>query len=252
MVTRETRLVHAFVELADTLVKDFDLVDFLHLLTQRATELLEASEAGMLLADPDHTLHVMASSSEQTRALELFQLQTHDGPCLDCFRTGAPVIVEDLAAASDRWPRFGPKALSYGFASVHALPMRLREDVIGVLGLFGARPGRLSESDLTAGQGMADVATIGILHERAIHEAHLTVEQLQGALTSRVVIEQGKGVLAERGQISMDEAFKKLRDHARAHNRRLADVALDLIDGELAAATLLAARPIQSSRPAWD
>ena len=238
MSTRETRLVHAFVELADTLVKDFDLVDFLHLLTQRATELLEAAEAGMLLADPDSTLHVMASSSEQTRALELFQLQNHEGPCLECFRTATPVIVEDLAAASDRWPRFGPEALACGFASVHALPMRLRDEVIGVLGLFGARPGRMSESDLTAGQGLADIATIGILHERAVHEAHLTVQQLQDALTSRVVIEQGKGILAERAGISMDEAFSRLRDHARAHNQRLADLAQDLIDDNLPSGTL--------------
>ena len=249
MTTRETRLVHVFVELADTLVQDFDVVDFLHLLTQRATELLDAAEAGMLLADPGDTLHLMASSSEQTRALELFQLQNHEGPCLECFRTGRPVIAEDLAVEVERWPRFAPEAMACGFWSVHALPMRLRDQVIGVLGLFGANPGRLSDSDLTAGQGMADIATIGILHERAVHEAHLTVAQLQGALTSRVVIEQGKGILAERAGVSLDEAFRQLRDHSRANNRRLADVAQDVITGKLAATDLVAPRPVADPQP---
>ena len=241
--TRESRLAQAFVELADTLVNDFDVVDFLHVLTRRATELLDAAEAGLLLADPGGTLHVMASSSEATGALELFQLQNEEGPCLECYRSGTPLIVEDLDTEAGRWPRFVPEALSTGFASVHALPMRLRQEIIGVLNLFGARPGRLSDADVTAGQAMADIATIGILQQRAIHQAHVTVDQLQGALTSRIIIEQAKGTLAERSGIAMDAAFEGLRSYARHHNRRLGDIAQELIDGTLEAEVLLAIQP---------
>jgi GAF domain-containing protein len=223
--TREARLVQTLVELADTLVDDFDVIEFLHLLTLRATELLDAVEAGLLLADPGGHLQLMASSSERTRALELFQLQNEEGPCLDCFRTGQPVIAEDLDAERDRWPRFVPEACQDGFASVHAVPLRLRQDVIGALGLFGATAGRLSDADLMACQGMAHIATISLLNQRTIGEAHTATNQLQFALNSRVVIEQAKGVLAERGGIDMDEAFQTLRQYARSHNERLSDLA---------------------------
>ena len=240
---RETQLVRTFVELADTLVNDFDVVDFLHLLTRRATEILDAAEAGLLMADPGGRLHVMASSSERTRSLELFQLQNEEGPCLDCYRSGTPLIVEDLNAETGRWPRFVPEARAIGFASVHALPMRLRDEVIGVLNLFGADPGRLSDADVTAGQAMADVATIGILQQRAIHQSHVTVDQLQGALTSRIITEQAKGILAERSGIALDEAFERLRHYARQHNRRLGEIARELIDGTLEAEALVATQP---------
>ena len=223
--TREERLIETLVELSDTLVDDFDVIEFLHMLTRRATELLDAVEAGLLLVDPGGSLQLMASSSERTRALELFQLQNEEGPCLECFKTGQPVIVEDLDAERDRWPRFVPEAHKDGFASVHAVPLRLRQDVIGALGLFGAAPGRLSDADLMACQGMAHIATISLLNQRTIGEAHTTTNQLQLALNSRIVIEQAKGVLAERAGIDMDEAFQTLRQHARSHNERLSDLA---------------------------
>ena len=223
--TREERLVQTLVELADTLVDDFDVIEFLHLLTRRATELLDQVEAGLLLADPGGHLQLMASSSEKTRALELFQLQNEEGPCLECYRTGQPVIAEDLDAERDRWPRFVPEACKDGFAAVHAVPLRLRQDVIGALGLFGATAGRLSDADLMACQGMAHIATISLLNYRAIDEAHTCTNQLQFALNSRVVIEQAKGVLAERAGIDMDEAFHVLRRYARSNNRRLSEVA---------------------------
>ena len=231
--TREEQLVHAFVELADTLVDDFDVVDFLHMLTRRVTELLDAAEAGILLADPKGTLQLMASSSEQTRALELFLLQNDQGPCLDCYRTGEAVIAEDLDAEMDRWPRFVPEARKDGFAAVHALPLRLRRDLIGVLGLFGASPGRLSDADIVACQGMAHIATIGLLSRRTAGQSREIIGQLQHALDSRIVIEQAKGVLAERSRIGTDEAFQNLRRYARDHNRRLSDVARDIVHGDL-------------------
>lgn len=231
--TREEQLVETFVELADNLVDDFDVIDFLHMLTRRVTGLLDAAEAGILLADPQGTLQLMASSSEQTRALELFLLQNEEGPCLDCYRSGEQVIVENLDAEEKRWPRFVPEARKDGFAAVHALPLRLRRDLIGVLGVFGAASGRLSDADIRACQGMAHIATISLLSRRASGKSHDVIGQLQEALDSRIVIEQAKGVIAERSGIGPDEAFQALRRYARNHNLRLNEVARDTVHGNL-------------------
>ena len=236
--SRETRLVQTFVELADTLVNDFDVVDFLHLLVRRALEGFDAAEAGILLADQDGTLHLMASSSERSRSLELFQLQNEEGPCLECFRMGEPLTIEDLEAEAGRWPKFVPAARAAGFASVHAMPMRLRDERIGVLNIFGGQPGPITEAQALVSRAMADIATIGILQQRAIHQAQESMEQLQVALTSRIMIEQAKGVLAERAGLAMEESFERLRAYARASNRRLSDVAQDLLEGTLAADAL--------------
>jgi len=230
--SRETQLLHAFVELAGAVVGDFDVADFLHLLAGRASELLDVPEVGLLLATGG-TLHVMASSSERARSLELFQLHNEDGPCIDCFRAGKAVIVEDLDAERERWPRFVPVARAAGFASVHALPLRLREDRLGVMGLFGTSSGRLGEADLAAGQAMADMATIAILQQRTIQQSRTTTDQLQTALASRIVIEQAKGILTERYGIALDDSFQQLRSYARNHNRRLNDVAQDVINGTI-------------------
>jgi transcriptional regulator with GAF, ATPase, and Fis domain len=226
----ETKLLRSFVELSGAVLQDFDIAEYLHLLTQRASELLDVAEAGLMLATGT-TLQVMASSSERARHLELFQLHNEDGPCLDCFRGGTAVIVEDLAAERQQWPLFVPAALDAGFASVHALPLRRSDERIGVLGLLGNNPGRLGESDLMAGQTMADLATIAILQQRDMQRALTTTEQLQTALASRIVIEQAKGILSERCGIGVDDSFQQLRSYARTHNRRLHDVAQELLQG---------------------
>jgi len=224
-------LSDTFIELADTMVADFDVIDFLHLLTDRSVALLAASAAGVVLADPRGELRVAAASSEQAELLELFQLQNDEGPCLECFRTGRPVTAADLAGATQRWPRFATAAVQAGFRTVEALPMRLRDQVIGALNLFGAGPGSLGPADLRIGQALADVATIGLLHERNVRRSETVAEQLQGALNSRVMIEQAKGKLAERLGVDMDRAFTMLRDYARSSNRRLTDVARTFVDG---------------------
>jgi GAF domain-containing protein len=226
----EIQLADVFVEMADTLVDDFDMIEFLHVLTARCVQLLGVSAAGLLLTDQQNTLQVVAASSERTRLLELFQLQTDQGPCVDCFRTGQPVSVADLPSAG-RWPRFTAAAAEVGFAAVHAVPMRLRTEVIGALNLFDTTPGPLDEGKLRIGQALADVATIGLLQQRAIHRRDTLTEQLQTALGSRVLIEQAKGVLAERLHLDMDEAFALLRGYARNHNRRLSDLAQAVVDG---------------------
>jgi hypothetical protein len=220
------------VELSGAVLQDFDIAEYLHMLTARAAELLDVAEVGLLLATGG-TLHVMASSSERARHLELFQLHNEDGPCLDCFRDGTPVIVEDLAAQRQRWPLYVPVALDAGFASVHALPLRRSEERIGVLGLLGNDPGRLGESDLVAGQTMADLATIALLQQRDMQRALTTTEQLQTALASRIVIEQAKGILSARCGVGVDDSFQQLRIYARNHNRRLHDVAQDLVQGAI-------------------
>ncbi len=220
-----------FVELTDTLVAGFDVIDFLHVLTNRSVQLLDVSAAGLLLADPRGELRVVAASSEAARLLELFQLQNDQGPCLDCFRTGRAVQAADLAAAERRWPRFVPAARAAGFGAVQALPMRLREQVIGALNLFRAGPGTLAPADIRVGQALADVATISLLHERSMRHSDTLNEQLQTALNSRVIIEQAKGKLAERLGVDTDQAFSVLRDRARTSNRRLSDLARAFVDG---------------------
>ncbi|MEV5632021.1 GAF and ANTAR domain-containing protein [Micromonospora tulbaghiae] len=227
----ESQLADVFVEMADTLVDDFDVIEFLQGLTERCVELLGVSAAGLLLADKRVTLRVVAASSERTRLLELFQLQTGQGPCLDCFNSGQPVSAADLTLATARWPRFSAAAAEVGFAAVHAFPMRLRSEVIGALSLFDVRPGAVDQDRLRIARALADVATIGLLQHRAIHERDIVTEQLQTALNSRVLIEQAKGVLAERLQVDVGQAFAMLRDGARSRNRRLSELAQAIVDG---------------------
>ena len=236
-------LSDTFVDLADTMVADFDVIDFLHMLTDRSVQLLSVSAAGVLLADPRGQLRVAAASSEAAGLVELFQIQDDQGPCLDCFRTGQPVTAADLADSGQQWPRFATAATQAGFAAVHALPMRLRDQVIGALNLFSANVGRLGQAELRIGQALADVATIGLLQEQNVRRAETLAEQLQAALNSRVVIEQAKGRLAERLGLDMDQSFALLRGHARNTNQRLTDVARYIIDSPSADFPSPAPRP---------
>jgi GAF domain-containing protein len=246
-MSREALLTRTFVELVDTLVADFDVMDLLTLLADRCVEVLDVGAAGLMLAAPDGQLRVMASSSEAMRVLELFEIQSQEGPCLDCHRTGQPVLNNDLDVADGRWPRFAREALAAGFQSVHALPMRLRGTVIGALNLFRTEAGAIGPADVDAAQAMADVATVAIFQHRASNEAQVVNEQLQHALNSRIVIEQAKGMVAERENLDMEHAFARLRNHARNHNLQLAEVAGRVIAGALAAAALdrpRAGRPV--------
>jgi transcriptional regulator with GAF, ATPase, and Fis domain len=226
----EIELAEVLVEMADTLVDDFDVIEFLHVLTERSVQLLGVAAAGLLLTDGQGTLQVVAASSERTRLLELFQLQTYEGPCVDCFRAGQPVSAADLALAA-RWPQFAAAAKDAGFAAVHAVPMRLRTDVIGALNFFDVSPGVLDPVKMRAGQALADVATIGLLQQRAIRRRDVLTEQLQTALNSRILIEQAKGVLAERLKVDVGEAFTLLRDNARRRSRPLSELAQAVVDG---------------------
>jgi GAF domain-containing protein len=233
LVPRETLLARTLVELADTLVADFDVVELLTRLADGCVEVLDVGAAGLMLAGPDGELRVMASSSEAMRMLELFELQAKEGPCLDCYHSGAPVLEADLAVAGTRWPHFAPEALAVGFRSVQALPMRLRGTVIGALNLFGADPGEMQRVDMESAQALADVATIAILQQRKSYQAQTVNQQLHHALNSRVVIEQAKGMVAERERLNMQAAFGALRSYARNHNLRLVDVARSVVDGSL-------------------
>lgn len=233
MTGREQRLSETFVELADTLVGDFDVADFLDRLVERCTELFEVDESGLVLADaPGGNLRVMAATSEATHLIELLQIQIEQGPCLDSFQSGLPVMAPDLGSeeAKERWPTFAQAATEAGFGSVAALPMRVRDQVIGALNLFRARVGELPPADVSAAQALADVATISLLQDRVARDSKIVIGQLQGALNSRVVIEQAKGILAHQRGVPMGEAFAILRRHARDNNQRLSDVARGLID----------------------
>jgi GAF domain-containing protein len=229
---RQQLAAGTFVELIDTLVDDFDVIDMLTVLTSRCVQLLEAAAAGILLADPSGHLRVMAASTEQIELLELFQVQNQEGPCLDSFRTGEVIVAADLETGS-KWPRFAAEAVAAGYPSVCAVPLRLRDAVLGGLNLFMTEPVALSRSDVDLAQALADVASIAILQDQAARDAADRQAGLQHALNSRIAIEQAKGMLAEYGGVDMDEAFNRLRRFARNHNRRLTEVAESLVAGHL-------------------
>lgn len=237
-MAREAQIVRAFVELADTLVADFDIIDSLTVLARRCVELLDTAATGILLADSDGHLRVIAASSEQARLLELFQIQTDEGPCTEAFTTGVPVMHTDLHAAAQRWPRFTPYAVGAGYDSVYAIPLRLRGDVIGALNLFRNEPGSLDESDIVLAQALADLASIAILQTEAATEAQRRDDQLQHALDSRIIIEQAKGMLAERAQIDMSTAFERIRTMSRNTNTKLTELATHIVDGRVDLITL--------------
>jgi len=230
---KEVLLARTFVEIVDTLVDDFDVVDLLTMVADRCVEVLDVTAAGLMLVAPAGDLRVVAYSSEAVRAVELFELQSEEGPSLDAFRTGAPVVNQHLETVNGRWPRFAARAIECEFRSVHALPMRLRSVTIGALSLFRAHEGAMEENDVIAAQALADVATVAIIHHRAATEAQLVNEQFNHALTSRAVIEQAKDLVAERTGLDMEQAFVRLRHHARNQNLRLVDVAHAVNDGSL-------------------
>jgi GAF domain-containing protein len=228
------RLARVFVEVADTLIDEFDLIEFLQLLASRTADLLDASPVGILLADQKGRLEFMAASDESVRSLELFQVQSQEGPCQDAFRTGEAVVNADLQQAAARWPRFAPVAARAGFRSVHAFPLRLRAERIGAMNVFSAHVGgRLDASDIQIVQALADVASIGLLQERAISRREQLTEQLQGALNSRIIIEQAKGAVSQHKGVSIDDAFTLIRSYARRSNMRLGEVAKAIITDPL-------------------
>ncbi|PRY39569.1 GAF domain-containing protein [Umezawaea tangerina] len=228
---REQLVSRTFVALADTLVADFDIADFLDILTRRCVDLLDVSAAGVILSERGGGLRVVATSTQRAELLELFAVQTENGPCIECVHTGRPASCDDLATDGQRWPRFAAAASECGFRAVQALPMRLRDQAVGALSLLNTEPGPLGDDHVQLGQALADVATIGILQHRTIERGDQVAEQLQTALTSRVVIEQARGMIAERGGLSMAEAFTLLRGHARANNRPLTPLALAVVEG---------------------
>jgi len=233
MQNREAWLANTLVKLADTLIDEFDIVDFLSTLVERIAELLEAAEVGLVLVDPQGYLRVMAASTERMHLIDLFEIQASEGPCLDCYRTGEAIGSVDLEMAGDRWPAFTPMARESGFRVVHALPMRLRDQVIGAVNIFHSKPTTLGSGDLHLAQALVDVATIGLLHERAVRRGEDLAAQLQAALNSRVVIEQAKGAVAERAGVDQDTAFAWLRHYARERNLLLSTVARSVITREL-------------------
>jgi GAF domain-containing protein len=240
LLQREVRTARAFLEIVDSLVDDFDVIELLTNLADRTVDLLEASAAGILLADESGHLRVMAASNERVQLLELFQIQNEEGPCFDCFRTGEIVFSSELP--NSLWPRFGVESAAAGYRTVCAVPLRLRDAVLGCLNLFieGAQP--LSAAEVSLAQALADVASIAIVQDQLTRQAAIREGQLQHALTSRIAIEQAKGMLAERSGIDMNESFARLRDYARGSNRGLTEVAESMVRGTLSVDTVARGR----------
>lgn len=233
MSTTDRRVREVFIELADTLVDDFDIIEVLDRLAVRCSELLGVSACGILLADPQGVLNLIAASTAEARLVELTQLQNLEGPCLDAFRSGHAVQGADLSTDDPRWPVFAAAARAAGFSSVQALPMRLRDVVIGAVNVFSDRAGPLDDDTIALGQALADAATVGILHQRALVKQEVISQQLQNALNSRILIEQAKGYLTHSLDVGVDEAFAALRTYARSNSRRMTEVATDIVQGKL-------------------
>lgn len=242
-MVNQALLVRSLVELADNLVDEFDIVDVLSLLSDRCVHALGVDAAGVMLAAPSGALQVVASSSEAMHTLELFQLQSDQGPCLEAFRTGEQVVNLDLAAAGGRWPRFAPRSAAEGFRSAHSFPMRHRRRTLGALNLLRRDPGALEEADIAAAQALADIAAIAIIQHQIVLDAQTLNSQLNAALNSRIVIEQAKGKISQATGCDMDQAFRQLRNHARNHNLHLADLASRVAQGTVDPGLLDRLRP---------
>lgn len=238
--SREQRLNEAFVKVADTLIDDYDIIDLLDTLVQECTALLDTQAGGLFLVDTNGDLQLMASTSEASDFVEIMQLDSGAGPCVECFTTGQAISISDIAGHGDRWPEFAAAAHARGFRSVFATPMRLRGQVIGAMNLFGTSSVELNARDQAVAQALADVATIGILQERSIRETGIAAEQLQNALSSRIIIEQAKGALAAGGTLTIEEAFATMRQYARGNNLTIRVVAEGITNRTLTLATMLA------------
>lgn len=239
----QQRVLEVFVELADTLVAEFDVIDFMHTLTEASVELIGADAAGLMLVDQRGNLQDVTATSSTARDIETFELEHDEGPCIDCYRQGQPVTNIDPGDAQQRWPRFTEAARTAGFTSIHAVPLRLRDQVIGAMNLYLTRAEALSAPDIALAQGLADMATIGLLQERAVKRT-LLAEQLQGALNSRIVIEQAKGALAERLRVPPDHAFEVMRRFSRGTGQTLLTVATRVLDGSLTLRAESLPRPV--------
>jgi transcriptional regulator with GAF, ATPase, and Fis domain len=231
--SRQDRLNQAFIALSDTLIRDFDILDVFDLLVRTCVEVLEVDSAGILLSDTWGRLKVVASSSEAMEALELLALQSDEGPCVESYRVGEPVAVSQLDRSHHRWPTFTRAAIAAGYASVQALPLRLREQNIGALNLFHRRTEAMTDADVRVAQALADVATIAILKESADRSSWALIDQLQHALDGRIIIEQATGRLAERGNITQQEAAELLRAYSRSHQQKISGTARQIVDRTL-------------------
>jgi len=234
---REKDIIESFIGFADRLIDDVDVLALTTELAADCARLLDVEAVGLLLADPAGVLHLLAATSEEARKLEAFQLQRDEGPCLDCYQTGEPVSVADLRTETQRWPRFAGVAEEQGFRSVHAIPMRLRTDRLGALGLFGTSPGTLKDADLKLAQGLAHVASIAIVHAANTPEHSDVLTALRAAVTARSVLETAKGVIAQTQHVDTQEAFRRMRDYAHLHHQHLADVARAVVSGQTLPAT---------------
>jgi GAF domain-containing protein len=237
-MARESLLITTLVELADNLVDNYDVIDVLTVLSDRCVTTIDVDAAGVLLASAGGELQFVASSSESMRVLELFQLQADEGPCVDCYRDGVAIVNQALTKDDGRWPLFTPRALAQGFQGVHCLPLRLRGRTIGALNLFRTHQGNLDVEDVAVAQAFADVATIAILQHQSSLSASTLNDQLNNALHSRIIIEQAKGMIRQAVNCDMDEAFGRLRTHARNHNVGLTEVATQVVEGRISPGAL--------------
>lgn len=229
---REAEIATTLIRLADTIVDGFDRYELLHDLSVSCARLLDADAAGVSIAD-GRRLQFVVATSEDMATVERFQADHRQGPCFDAYLTGQHVSTPDLRATARRWPRWTRQALALGFAAADAFPLRLGEQTVGALDVYATQTRTLSPDDVALGAAFAHMAAIGLVHEQAIAEHRNVQAQLQHALDNRISIEQAKGIVAERLQIPVSQAFDLIRRFSRSHNVKVVKTSRQIVNGEL-------------------
>jgi GAF domain-containing protein len=217
---------------AADLVRPYDTVTMLENLSERVSEVLALTGSGVSL-ESDGRLAFITALDEQIARVEQVQERTQEGPCVDCFRGGNPVVVPDLEAEGARWAQYADAALQAGLRATAGVPMTLEGRSIGALNLYSSEPREWPDEDVAAAQVLADLATAFLVNASKLRQQEELAAQLAGALESRVLIEQAKGVVSASAHVSVDEAFRRMRSWARNHNLPLPSVAQDVVEGSL-------------------
>ncbi|MGW7412317.1 GAF and ANTAR domain-containing protein [Streptomyces sp. NPDC054863] len=243
MISREQHIAKAFVSLADSFAEDVDPTVLLDRLAAHCVALTSTDAAGIMMIDARGSLRTMAVSDSRAALLELFQMQSGQGPCIDAWHEQHRLDVPDLATQESRWPDFVPLARELGFRGAYALPMKVNGQGVGALNLLREDPGTLTDTELALAQALADVACVAVVRWQADPaRPHDVLTQVQAAVSVKATIETAKGLLAAAGGIGVQEADAALHRYSRLHGMSPSDAAQQLVRRTLDPCEVMAAR----------